>query len=120
MVVRPAPKRSAWQASGDDHSRTAIGGTMLKGVTSETTGWAPSCDHEADRRPCVVLDPFSGAGTTGLVAARLGRDYIGIEQSAEYARLSRQRIVSELGADRETLERLGEDIASGAQVGLFR
>jgi len=84
-----------------------------------TTGWAPSCTHDAARRPCVVLDPFSGAGTTGLVAARLGRDYIGIEQSAEYARLSRQRIVSELGADRETLERLGEDIASGAQVGLF-
>jgi len=80
---------------------------------------AERCIRAGSQEGDTVLDPFSGAGTTGLVAARLGRDYIGIEQSAEYARLSRQRIVSELGADRETLERLGEDIASGAQVGLF-
>jgi DNA modification methylase len=42
-----------------------------------------------------VLDPFSGAGTTGLVCARLDRDYIGIELNPSYAALSRQRITDD-------------------------
>src|SRR5690606_28554727 len=39
-----------------------------------------------------VLDPFFGAGTTGLVADRLGRDCIGIELNPEYAALAQRRI----------------------------
>jgi site-specific DNA-methyltransferase (adenine-specific) len=39
-----------------------------------------------------VLDPFLGAGTTGLVAARLGRDWLGIELSPVYAEIARQRL----------------------------
>jgi DNA modification methylase len=35
-----------------------------------------------------VLDPFSGSGTTGLAAARHGRNYVGIDLSAEYLDLS--------------------------------
>ena len=42
--------------------------------------------------PCTVLDPFSGAGTTCLVAEQLGRDSIGIELNPEYAQMSRDRI----------------------------
>lgn len=38
-----------------------------------------------------VLDPFMGAGTTGLVARRLGCDFVGIELIAEYAALATQR-----------------------------
>ena len=45
-----------------------------------------------DPVPAVVLDPFSGSGTTGAVALSLGRRYIGIELSAEYAAMSRKRI----------------------------
>jgi DNA modification methylase len=40
----------------------------------------------------VVLDPFLGSGTTGLVAKQTGRRYIGIEINAEYCRLARERI----------------------------
>lgn len=43
----------------------------------------------------IVLDPFFGAGTVGLVASRLGRDFIGIEISATNARLARQRLIDE-------------------------
>jgi hypothetical protein len=58
-----------------------------------TTGWEPTCEHaDAPTVPCVVLDPFSGSGTTGAVAVRLGRSYIGIELNPEYANLSRKRI----------------------------
>lgn len=35
-----------------------------------------------------VLDPFSGSGTTGMVAQNNGRNYVGIDLSAEYLRLS--------------------------------
>lgn len=39
-----------------------------------------------------VLDPFSGAGTTGVVCAKLGREYIGIEINPEYVKMSEERI----------------------------
>lgn len=42
-----------------------------------------------------VLDPFFGAGTTGLVADRLQRDCIGIELNPAYAEIARKRIQSE-------------------------
>jgi modification methylase len=40
----------------------------------------------------VVLDPFFGTGTTGAVAKRLGRGWIGIEKEKEYIELARRRI----------------------------
>jgi hypothetical protein len=39
-----------------------------------------------------VVDPFSGSGTTAVVAAKLKRKYTGIELSSDYARESRKRI----------------------------
>ncbi|MBI1202453.1 MAG: modification methylase [Rhodopseudomonas sp.] len=40
----------------------------------------------------LVLDPFNGTGTTGAVAKRLGRRFIGIEREEKYAHAARQRI----------------------------
>lgn len=40
----------------------------------------------------VVLDPFFGTGTTGAVAKRLGRSWIGIERDRKYIRLAQKRI----------------------------
>lgn len=40
----------------------------------------------------LVLDPFFGSGTTGAVARKLGRDWIGIEREPGYAELARKRI----------------------------
>ena len=39
-----------------------------------------------------VLDPFNGAGTTGLVALSNGRNYVGIELNPEYVEITRQRL----------------------------
>ncbi|HUV82875.1 MAG TPA: site-specific DNA-methyltransferase [archaeon] len=39
-----------------------------------------------------VLDPFNGAGTTGVVALKYGRNYIGIDLNPEYIEMSRKRI----------------------------
>jgi DNA modification methylase len=44
-----------------------------------------------------VLDPFGGAGTTGLVADRMGRDAILIELNPEYAEIARDRIKRDAG-----------------------
>jgi len=52
----------------------------------------------------VVLDPFFGTGTTGAVAAKLGRQWIGMESSAAYARLARRRIQRVPPTDRYALE----------------
>ena len=40
----------------------------------------------------IVLDPFSGSGTTGVVALNNNKKYIGIELNPEFAELSHQRI----------------------------
>lgn len=48
--------------------------------------------------PCVVLDPFNGSGTTGMVAIDLGRHYIGIDLNAEYIEMARRRIAPALAA----------------------
>ena len=39
-----------------------------------------------------MLDPFAGAGTTGLVALRRDRSFIGIELNPTYAEMARERI----------------------------
>lgn len=40
----------------------------------------------------IVLDPFSGAGTTGVVCKELNREYLGIEINPEYAQMAENRI----------------------------
>jgi modification methylase len=49
-----------------------------------------TCTHPGD----VVLDPFSGSGTTGAVAKRLGRRFIGIERESDYIAAARARIAA--------------------------
>jgi DNA modification methylase len=49
---------------------------------------------EAYSRPGdVVLDPFSGSGSTSIAAAMAGRRYLGIELESRYCEYARQRLV---------------------------
>ena len=57
-------------------------------------GWVPGCDckkNDASGRS-VVLDPFSGSGTTGMVALQHGRNYIGLDLNESYLDLAKKRI----------------------------
>ena len=73
-------KREA-QANG---SGTSGGPQSMKhgraNKVTRTTGWRASCScSDVPPVPCVVIDPFAGSGTTGMVAARLGRAFVGID-----------------------------------------
>jgi modification methylase len=52
----------------------------------------------------IVLDPFFGSGTTGAVAKKLGRNWIGIEREKKYVRIAQKRIDSVQTADQEALD----------------
>lgn len=52
----------------------------------------------------VILDPFMGSGTTGIVARKLGRKYVGIELNPEYQKMAERRIAT-----------LGEDLFSDVE-----
>jgi len=61
--------------------------------TVQSLGWRPSCTCRAGEPiPATVLDPFAGAGTTGVVAKQLGRDFILIELKREYCEMAEKRI----------------------------
>jgi DNA modification methylase len=65
-----------------------------------------------------VLDPFGGAGTTGLVAERLGREAILIELNHKYARIARDRLRSALCQVSVDGATLAEDPVGGLFAGL--
>ena len=87
-------KRSGRSEQMGKYGRTATSGTMTKPPMSITTGWQPtcSCEKNTGSERCIVLDPFMGAGTTGLVAAQWGRDYSGIELNPGYLQMAEKRI----------------------------
>ncbi|HEY5337615.1 MAG TPA: site-specific DNA-methyltransferase [Rhizomicrobium sp.] len=87
------------------------GGERLKdanGVKAHSTQKPESLLHRvilsSSKPGDVILDPFFGSGTTGAVARRLGRHFIGLEREAKYARIARQRISSVEPADKDAIE----------------
>ena len=51
----------------------------------------------------VILDPFFGSGTTGVVAKKLGRKYIGIEQHKDYIQIAQARLNETYPLDPESI-----------------
>ena len=52
------------------------------------------CIQGVMAEPGLVLDPYSGSGTTGLAAQLLGHDYIGFDLSEEYHDMARERLAN--------------------------
>ena len=95
--------------SWHDHSNDLGAGMSQKkkkefiSVSAEryTIGWRPTCSCGIEEAiPAIVLDPFMGSGTVGLVAKSLGRNYIGIELNPEYVEMAERRINGELFANK--------------------
>lgn len=102
------------QSFGKAHSATKFDKTMQGGPLSGsrqayraqglegpppviTTGWRPTCSCGKNPVPATILDPFFGSGTVGVVAKKLGRNYIGIELKPEYCAMAQKRIDDECG-----------------------
>jgi len=91
-------------------AKDVLGGYFREfcGAATETTGWeqACSCPTVGDyTQPGIVLDPFAGAGTTALVAKRLGRRFVGVELNPEFVAMAQRRV----GVDVDEPDRLLDD-----------
>ena len=69
---------------GDQGANRLADGHKRGRYEVETTGWRSTCEHEDDSGFSTVLDPFNGSGTTGRVAVKHGRSYVGVDISQEY------------------------------------
>lgn len=100
---RHAGFNDRWDAM--EKSEQTAGGANKRSVWTVATQPYPDAHFatypEALIEPCIfagsregdtVLDPFNGSGTTGVVAVRAQRHYIGCELNPEYVRLARARI----------------------------
>jgi DNA modification methylase len=95
-------ERDLAQGGTQTHSSGKPAGTIMaqrwyaKGSGGQTTGWRPTCDHDAIAEhallPAVVLDPFAGSGTTLLTARQHGRRSIGVELNPDYCRIAAGRL----------------------------
>lgn len=63
---------------------------------TKTVGWSKTCSCETNEiEKSVVLDIFCGSGTTGVVALRNGRKFIGIDGKQEYLNMAKNRLIRE-------------------------
>lgn len=86
---------TCWVNMGDSYANDGKWGGHTGGKhvrAARTTGWRPQCACGSIVTRPVVLDPFSGSGTTGLVAVANRRKFIGIELNPEYAAISVRRL----------------------------
>jgi DNA methylase len=73
--------------NGGNDGLDTLAARMRTGTNGiRTTGWRPTCTHDAPVIPAIVLDPFVGSGTTVLEAVALGRHGMGLDLSATYLR----------------------------------
>lgn len=76
----------------ESHGADGRSGNRMNVVTT-TVSWSATCICGGGGvMPCVVLDPFAGAATTGVVALAFQRSFLGIELNADYVAMARKRI----------------------------
>jgi hypothetical protein len=98
-VVEARAETGDWNEHKNDrlglgHQHQGLKGDDFRKIwqPASTLGFRASCRCGASTIPAIVLDPFSGAGTTVLVARRLGLRAVGIELNPKYAAMARRRI----------------------------
>lgn len=118
----------SWHNHADDavrgnHNSEGLSGDKFKEQwrPPQTIGWTPTCvcpGQHGHTVPCVVLDPFTGSGTTGKVAMELGRRFVGMDLA--YHELSRERIESGIpGTAAWIREKNGTRLVPDAVLPLF-
>ena len=106
-IVKMRNKRSVWSTTSEAFPEAHF------------ATFPPALIEPAIKAGCpeggTVLDPFAGAGTTGLVADRLGRDAVLIELNPDYADMARRRITGDapLFVELESQEARSDEVATG-------
>ena len=88
---------------GESDGKGRRPGAMGNGLESTTLGWQPTCkcwprlqielgDTSSLINPCLVLDPFAGSGTVGVVCLKLGRSFVGVELKPDYCEMANKRV----------------------------
>jgi DNA modification methylase len=88
-IVDKKNKRSVWQVN--------VKGYKEAHFATYPTELIEPCVLAGSKEGDTVLDPFSGSGTTGEVALKHNRNYIGLELNPEYAKISEKRISDAIG-----------------------
>jgi DNA modification methylase len=88
-IVDKKNKRSVWQVN--------VKGYKEAHFATYPTELIEPCVLAGSKEGDIVLDPFSGSGTTGEVALKHNRNYIGLELNPEYAKISEKRISDAIG-----------------------
>jgi DNA modification methylase len=88
-IVDKKNKRSVWQVN--------VKGYKEAHFATYPTELIEPCILAGSKEGDTVLDPFSGSGTTGEVALKHGRHYIGLELNPDYAAISEKRITEAVG-----------------------
>ena len=89
--VNPGNRTTNGPRSIDQRHETAGFAQRLERRT-KTIGWEHPCDHDDSvRGSSVVLDPFMGSGTVGMVAEKNGRLWLGFDNDPKCERLIRER-----------------------------
>ncbi len=107
-VLRPVEEPTAFPADGDTWAISRVCGTFKE--RGDHPCQMPLAVLERIIRVSsnpgdLVLDPFSGSGTTLHAAKKWGRDYLGVELSENYAEQSRDRLARVVPAEEATVAR---------------
>jgi DNA modification methylase len=86
--AKGANKRSVWEIATEPFAEAHFATFPTKLVEP--------CILAGSKLGDTILDPFCGSGTTGLVAMRYQRDFVGIELNPDYARMAERRIGDEI------------------------
>lgn len=90
--------------TGHRNNREPAHAPFSTATKTDSTGWAPTsvptdtwepgchCANNTGDATCIILDPFSGAGTVPYVASQLGRRYIGIDLNSDYIAMADRRL----------------------------
>jgi DNA modification methylase len=95
---QPQQDHSGWMGGdGETRNRRSVWTITTKPYKEAHFATFPeeiprTCILAGSKKGDTILDPFSGAGTTGVVAEKLDRKYIGIELNPQYTKLAEDRI----------------------------
>lgn len=91
-VVTMRNKRSVWSVTTEPFKEAHFATFPPKLIAPCVLAGAP--------KGGIIFDPFMGAGTSALVAARYGRDFLGIELSESSVAMAKRRVVNELAQEK--------------------